>query len=375
MSGNPGAPTLRASPRREGRASLPVVSTLLGGCGIAGCVVALLHGPGVLVFFLAGLGIMPVARLLGLSTEALAVHIGPVGGALVMTFFGNAPELIIGATALHAHQGAIVKASIAGSILSNAMLVAGGVFLVGGWRREHITFNRLATSTSVTQLAIALVGLLVPAVFVLTGGASARPQTVLHLSIAVAVILIACYLAAQIFALYTHRHLFTAATEVDAEELDQAWGWRRAVATLLASTLAIGVLAEVMVDVGLPPLIENLHWTSAFVGVILVAVIGNSAELAAAMGAARHGKLELAVRVGIEGAAQVALLMGPVLVLIGALLGSPIDLAFPTLTVLALAAAVTILHLVADDGEGTWLEGLQLLGAYVILAVAFFSYS
>jgi Ca2+:H+ antiporter len=292
-----------------------------------------------------------------------------------MTFFGNAPELIIGAAALHAHQGAIVKASIAGSILSNAMLVVGCVFLIGGWRREHIPFNRLATATSVTQLAIAVLGLLIPAAFVLSGGADAQPATVTHLSLAVSVVLVTCYVVAQVFALRTHRHLFAAASASDEEEIEHAWGWRQATAVLLGSTLAIGVLAEALIDDGLPTVISNLGWSDTFVGVVVVAVIGNAAELAAAVGAARHGKLDLAVRVGIEGASQVALLLGPVLVLLGSLLGTPIDLAFPGLLVLAVTAAVFILHLVASDGEGTWLEGVQLLGAYLILAVAFFMHA
>ncbi len=347
-----------STPPPPSSTGLPLVSLVLGGCGLAGYLLGVAHGHGLVVFFLTGLGIMPWARLLGLATEALALHIGPVAGALVMTFFGNAPELIIGGIAVRQGQGAVVQARIAGSILSNALLVVGCVFVIGGWTRDHVSFSRLATSTSVTQLALALLGLLIPAAFVLSGGADARPETVQHLSLAVAVILITCYVGAQVFALRTHRHLFMATADVDAEEHAMTWGWQRATLVLLVSTLVIGALAETLVSEGLPALIDHLGWSTTFVGVVLVALIGNAAELFAAVGAARHGKLELAVRVGIEGAGQVALLMGPFLILLSAVLGAPIDLAFPGLLVLAVTAAVFILHLVAEDGEGTWLEGM-----------------
>jgi len=162
---SPGPPPRASAPPTDGQGAhrespppppsstgLPLVSLILGGCGLAGYLLGVAHGPGLVVFFLTGLGIMPWARLLGLATEALALHIGPVAGALVMTFFGNAPELIIGGIALRQGQGAVVQASIAGSILSNALLVVGCVFVIGGWTRDHVSFSRLATSTSVTQL-------------------------------------------------------------------------------------------------------------------------------------------------------------------------------------------------------------------------------
>jgi Ca2+:H+ antiporter len=289
-----------------------------------------------------------------------------VGGLLNATF-GNATELIIAIVALLNSQYALVKASLVGSILGNILAVVGLAFLAGGLRRERQHFDRTAAGAGGTQLVLAATALLVPTVLVAT---SRIPAADLEwLSIVTAVILLLGYAAGLIFSLRTHAHLYS-------EEAEEAlhgpgWGVRNAVVVLLLATVAVAFLSEWLVE-GVKGVTEGLGWTPAFVGVILVALIGNAAEHASAVTVAMRDKVDLSLAIALGSATQIALFVAPVLVLLGLVIGHPMNLLFETFEVAAAVIAVALANQVIRDGESTWLEGVQLLAVYAVLAVAFF---
>jgi Ca2+:H+ antiporter len=325
------------------------------------------HWSPALLFFTSGFAIVPLARYIGLSTEELATRVGPAAGGLLNATFGNATELIIGIFALQAGLYDVVKASLVGSILGNILAVLGLSFLVGGWKRERQYFNRTAASAAGAQLTLAGGALLVPAVLAATSRVS--NLTMSHLSMTTAFVLIAAYVAGLFFTLRTHAHLFT---EEQAEVLEgHGWGMRRSVVVLLISTVVVAVLSELLVD-GVKGITEHLGWTQMFVGVILIALLGNAAEHTSAVTAAIHDQMDLALTIALGSATQIALFVAPVLVITGSLIGHPLDLLFDTFEVAAVIIAVTLANLLIADGESTWLEGAQLLAVYAILAVAFF---
>jgi Ca2+:H+ antiporter len=328
-----------------------------------------LHWNSAVLFFTSGLAIVPLARYIGLSTEELASRIGPAAGGLLNATFGNAPELIIGAFALKAGLYEVVKASLVGSILGNILAVLGFSFLAGGWRRERQYFNRTAASAAGAQLTLAGGALLVPAVLAATSPVS--NLTLSHLSMMTAFILLAAYGAGLFFSLRTHSHLYTPSEEQDASPHGNGWGVRRCVIVLLASTVVVAVLSELLVD-GVKGVTAHLGWTQMFVGVILIALLGNAAEHTSAVTAAVHDRMDLVLSIALGSATQIALFVAPALVITGSLIGHPLDLLFNTFEVAAVIIAVTLANLLIADGESTWLEGAQLLAVYAILAAAFY---
>jgi len=330
---------------------------------------ALHRGPAA-VFFLSGLAIVPLARYIGLATEELAGRFGPAVGGLLNATFGNATELIIAVIALQAGLYDIVKASLIGSVLGNLLPVLGMAFLFGGWRRERQRFDPTAAGASGAQLAVAASALLVPALLVAT--APVTPGAAYGLSVAVAVVLLLTYGAGLLFSLRTHAHLYSEEQE-EAIHGTPRWSMRRAIVALLLATVGVAVLSELLVR-GVAGLTGGLHWSPVFVGVILVAILGNAAEHASAVTAAMRDRMDLSVSIALGSAGQIALFVAPVLVLLGALLGHPMDLLFDRFEVAAVVVAVALVNLVVKDGESTWLEGVQLLAAYAVLAVAFFAH-
>ena len=328
-----------------------------------------LHWNSAVLFFTSGLAIVPLARYIGLSTEELASRIGPAAGGLLNATFGNAPELIIGAFALKAGLYDVVKASLVGSILGNILAVLGFSFLAGGWRRERQYFNRTAASAAGAQLTLAGGALLVPAVLAATSPVS--NLTLSHLSMMTAFILLAAYGAGLFFSLRTHAHLYTSGEEQDAGPHGNGWSVRRCVIVLLASTVVVAVLSELLVD-GVKGVTVHLGWTQMFVGVILIALLGNAAEHTSAVTAATHDRMDLVLSIALGSATQIALFVAPALVNTGSLIGHPLDLLFNTFEVAAVIIAVTLANLLIADGESTWLEGVQLLAVYAILAAAFY---
>lgn len=318
----------------------------------------------VILFFLAAFAIVPLAKFISTSTEDLATRTNPVLGGLLSASFGNAPELIIGVFALKAGLVDLVKASIAGSIIGNLLLVLGLAMFSGGWRREKQTFNKTGILAQATTLFLATIALIVPAIFFQS---ATEAVAVEGLSVLVSLVLMCMYGASLIFSLHTHKHLY----QEHAGKFEPRWSTARAIATLFVATLAVAWVSDILVN-SVEPLAARLGWSQLFIGVILVAVVGNAAENAAAVLIARKNRMDVALQISIGSASQIVLLVAPVLVLLGALLGQPMNLVFSTLELVATVLAVVIVNFVVLDGESNWLEGLQLLAAYVIMAIAFF---
>ena len=332
--------------------------------------VRFLHLGEVWLFITAAAAIIPLAKILGTATEELAVKVGSGVGGLLNATFGNATELIIAFFALQAGLYEIVKASITGSILGNVLFVLGLSIFLGGLGREKQVFNRVAAGASSSQLTLATIGLLIPAAFVFTSPATAATQSLREpLSIGVALVLLGSYAAQLFFFLRTHKHLYS---EEDEEAMHgETWSIRHSIIVLIGATVLVAVMSEILVE-GVQYLTHTLGLNELFVGVILVALIGNAAEHLTAVTVAIKDKMDLAVNIAMGSTLQVALFVAPVLVLLGFFIGRPLDLVFNLFELIALALTMLIVNAITNDGESNWFEGVQLLAAYAILAVAFF---
>jgi Ca2+:H+ antiporter len=322
---------------------------------------------GTLTFFLAALAIVPLAHWMGSATEAIAHRLGAGLGGLMNATFGNAAELIIALVALRAGETAVVKASITGSVLGNLLLVLGAAVFAGGLRRERQVFNATAVLSGVALMYLAVTGLVIPDLFHLALGPPAAPL-MRQLSLAVSVVLLLLYVLSLLFSLKTHARLFEGE---DAGAGESRWSVRLAVMVLLAATVATVLVAEVLVH-ALDPAIASLGLTPTFVGVVVIAVVGNAAEHSTAVLMALRNRVEVAFSICFESSKQIALLVAPLLVLISGPLGHPLTLEFSHLEVMALAIATGATTIIALDGESNWLEGAMLLGVYALLAIVFF---
>ncbi len=323
-------------------------------------------------FLTSALAIVPMAKLLGTATEELAARVGSGLGGLLNATFGNATELIIAFFALQAGLTTVVKASITGSIIGNLLFVLGLSIVAGGARREKQTFNATAASASSSQMTVAVAALIIPAVFVAASATTSHSAATLEgISLAVAAILLLTYLAQLLFSLRTHAHLYH--DEAVAEVGSEVWSVRKALAILGISAIIIGFLSEFLVQ-GVEYLTSTLGWSELFVGVILVAIVGNAAEHMSAVTVALKDRMNLSMSIALGSSTQIALFVAPALVFIGFLMGgnSQLTLLFHPVEIVAIALAVLIVDIISRDGESNWLEGVQLLAVYAILAVAFF---
>jgi Ca2+:H+ antiporter len=333
---------------------------------------AILSGDATITFVSAALAIIPLAGILGETTEVLAERVGTRVGALLNASFGNAAELIITITAIRAGLIEVVKASITGSILGNLLLVLGLSILVGGLKNGYQHFDRRGVSVMMTTMTIAVIGLVIPAVFSHSIEQS-NQVSVEYLSIGVAIALLIGYLLSL---------LFTLRLEADkphpssAENRPRAIGpkiqsARQALAVLVLGIVLVAVLSEILVQ-SVEPLIRAQGLTELFVGVVIVPIIGNAAEHLVAVEMALKNRMELALGVALGSSMQIALFVAPLLVFMSLALGHELTLVFNQFELAALAAGVVIAVLISLDGESNWLEGAQLLIVYAILALAFF---
>jgi Ca2+:H+ antiporter len=323
------------------------------------------------VFLTAALSLVPLAGLIGLGTEELARRSGPAWGGFLNATFGNAAELIIAIVALHDGHIALVKASITGSIVGNLLLVLGLSFFVGGLGRRSQKFNRTAATNTAAMLFLAVVALIMPAVFdlALYGSLAAHPAAIDRLSLWSALVLIAAYGGSLIYAFTSQRDLFrtTHEGEHDAPRLSPS----EALGVLAAGTILTTIQAEILVG-ALQPALAGFGFTEMFVGVIVIAVIGNAAEHYSAITAARRDQMTLAVEISVGSSAQIALLVAPAVVLYSMAIGRPMTLLFNAFEISAIALSVLATVIVVVDGESNWVEGLQLMSVYLILALAFY---
>jgi Ca2+:H+ antiporter len=339
------------------------------------------HADPVLIFAASALGVIPTAALMGRATEELAVRSGPGIGGLLNVTFGNAPELIIALFALGAGLHEVVKASIIGSILGNILLVMGAAMFVGGLKRERQTFDRTAASVQSLMVLLAVAALVMPALFELIEGQGLPnpgderinyDATVEELSFATAIFLILTYAAGLIFSLRTHRALFNPVGEEEEHVHDDTWSVRTAVIALAGAGLLVGLMSEILVG-SISEASESIGLSEFFVGVIVVATVGNAAEHWVAVLVAAKNKMDLAVNISIGSSAQIALFVAPVLVLTSFVLGPhPMPLVFNGFEIGAALLAVIIANQVTQEGESTWFEGLQLLALYVVFGLAFY---
>jgi Ca2+:H+ antiporter len=330
------------------------------------------------IFATSALGIIPTAALMGRATEELAARSGPGIGGLLNVTFGNAPELIIALFALGEGLHEVVKASLIGSIIGNTLLVMGAAFFIGGLGRREQTFEVRGVSVQTTMLLAAGTAMVMPAIFELVEGKGLPSpgaeqidfgSTVEHLSLVVAIVLIVVYIAGLIFSLKTHRDIFN--PEYEDEE---TWGWsvRTAVLMLAIAGVAVGVMSEVLVG-SISEASHSIGLSEFFIGAIIVAIVGNAAEHWVAVLVAHKDKMDLAVNIAVGSSAQIALFVAPVLVLCSFFIGpGPMPLVFNGFELGGVLFAALLANYVTQDGRSNWFEGVQLLAAYVILAVAFY---
>ncbi len=342
----------------------------------------LAHAEATLIFGAAALGVVPTAALMGRATEELAARTGPgIGGFLNVTF-GNFPELVIAFFALNAGLQEVVKASLIGSILGNILLVMGLAMLVGGAKRERQFFDRTAANVQVLMLLLAAAALVLPAAYELIDGGRLPsvgeeevnyPNEVETMSFVAAIVLLATYAGGLMFSLRTHRSLFNPTGE-EEHHAGEAWSIRRSVITLAIAGVAVGLMSEILVG-SIQEASEGIGISEFFVGLIVVAIVGNAAEHWVAIYFAAKDKMDLAVNISIGSSAQIALFVGPVLVLLSFVPGigdHPMSLVFNGYELVAVLLAILVANFVVNEGESTWFEGLQLLALYTVLGVVFF---
>jgi len=320
------------------------------------------------VFVVSAIAILGLAWVVGLSTERLGSLTGPRVGGILNATFGNIAELIIAFFALQAGLIEVVKASLTGSIIGNLLLVLGASILVGGLRHGIQTFSARVASSNASLLVLAVIGLFVPAVFAFT--TNPEQGTLTEESVLIAFALIAGYVLSLVYQ-FTNPDETLGGHGESAGHGGPAWTVRVAVIVLIVAAALLAVLSEILVD-SIETFIESFGLSAFFVGVVIVPTIGNLAEHLVAVQLAAKDKMEFAMAVSFGSSLQVALFVAPVLVIIGALLGQPMDLVFTPLEVAAVAAAVGISALIALDGESNWLEGALLTLVYIILAISFF---
>jgi Ca2+:H+ antiporter len=336
-----------------------------------------MHASPLAIFIASALAIAPLASVLGESTGALASHCGPAVGGILSATMGNATEMIIAFFALRAGHINVVKASLSGSIIGNLLLVLGLSLVIGGARYPVQRFSRTTSTMNSTTLMIAVAALVMPAVFNLTlfGTLQHRDINLEHLSLWTSGVLIALYLLNMLFVFRTHRNVFQQTShEKDgegAEAAEPTASRTHAIFSLALATILIAVMSEILVD-QIAPVTKALGMTELFVGVIVVALVGNAAENSTAIMMARRNKMELSMAIATGASTQIALFVAPVLVFISVAIGHPMTLVFNGFEIAAIILSVLIVEMISSDGETNWFEGAQLLAVYAIVAVAFY---
>jgi Ca2+:H+ antiporter len=334
----------------------------------------LLHASPIVVWTLSAAAIVPLSGYLGRATEEISAYTGPTLGGLLNATLGNLAELIIAFLALRAGLVELVKASITGSILGNLLLVLGAAQLAGGLRHKVQRFSVALAGLSISLLVVAVIGLVIPALFLATHNDPLHAAT-RRVSVGVAALLMIGYALSLVYSMGTHRSVFGEGSDVAREQhspdLSAHWSLGRSIAVLIGAAATVGWLSELLVG-STEATIAGLGLSQVFVGIIVVPIIGNAAEHSSAVMMAMRNRMDLAVSIAIGSSAQVALLIAPILVFAGYALGRPMDLAFNTFEVVAVALAVAVATSSVRDAESHWLEGAFLLLVYGMLGVAFF---
>jgi Ca2+:H+ antiporter len=334
----------------------------------------------IVVFAASALAIVPLAGLMGDATEALAEYLGPTLGGLLNATLGNAPEIIISLFALHRGLIGIVKSSLTGSIIGNLLLGLGVSMVAGGIKVKTQKFDSHVARINGALLVLASFGLIIPAIY--RHSPVADKVVTREVSLEIAVVLFLVYLSSVVFTLVTNRPVVgksgvkaeqkaAGVPTAEVETIEVGWSRNKALAILAAVTIGLAIMSEVLTG-ALDPATKSLGITPLFAGVFLLAVVGNAAELINAVRFARKDKMDLAIGVTVGASTQVALLVAPVLVFAGFLLGVDMNLLFTRYELWAVILAVFITRTLIYDGESTWLEGLMLIAIYLMLGIGFF---
>jgi Ca2+:H+ antiporter len=332
------------------------------------------HADHLVLFVISAIALIPLAKLIGDSTEHLATHYGPTAGSLLNVTFGNAAEIIIAVTAISAGLLDLVKASITGAIIGNILLILGLSVIVGGFRYKEQSFSRENIGTQSSMLFLAIIGLAVPTILASTILSPSENQgQVQLLSDALAIILLIVYILGIVFTFVTHKNLFT--PPETAEDIQESqgthWSKKKSFLLLAASMAGVIVVSEILVA-SVETTGEELGFGQLFVGAIIVGIVGNAAEHSSAILLARKGKMELSIGIAAGSGTQIALFVVPILVFAGIAMGQPFTLVFTLLELATIFLAAIILNLIVHDGRSNWFEGVMLTAVYIIIAIAFF---
>jgi Ca2+:H+ antiporter len=329
----------------------------------------LTHASPTWVFLFCCLAILPLAGLMGEATEHITHHTGPGVGGLMNASFGNAAELIIAFIALRAGETEIVKASLTGSIIGNMLMVLGLSMLLGGWKHKELKFSRIAGESSSSVMVLAVVALVIPAIYAnVTQHKS--PEHIESLSLDISWVLLFTYAASLVFSLKSHKDLF-AAERADDEHDGPVWSVGKSIGVLIVAAGFVGWISEFLVH-AVGEAGATMGMSKVFMGVVVVAIVGNAAEHSTAILVAMKGKMDLSLGIAMGSSMQIALFVAPVLVIAGHFMGQPLGLEFTILEVVAVFLSVGAVSLLVIDGRTNWFEGVQLLAIYTILAMAFY---
>jgi Ca2+:H+ antiporter len=349
------------------------------------------HSEPLLIFIFAAIALTPLAKLIGDSTEHLAIHFGTTIASLLNVTFGNAAEIIIGIVALSAGLVNLVKASIIGSIIGNILLIFGLSLVVGGLKQKEQFFNKENTGYQSSMLFLAIIGLAIPTILSIT---VLNPTTEVSLvgqgniqfiSDVLAFVLLGVYIASIIFTFVTHKHLFAIPTlereggnkahkDIDNQRqhpYDSHWSKKKSILLLGAGVIGVVLVSEVLVS-SVEVTIIKFGYGEMFVGAIIVGIVGNAAEHSSAIMLARRGKLDLSIGIAAGSGTQVAIFVVPILVIAGIVLNRPFNLVFTIYELAVVFLAALILNFIAHDGKSNWFEGIMLTAVYIMIAVGFF---
>lgn len=327
------------------------------------------NASGTIMFLLSCASIIPLAGLMGEGTEEISFYSGPKIGGFLNGTFGNATELIISIFALKEGLFEVVKSSIAGAVIGNILLVIGASMFAGGLKYKSQKFNKKVTEVTSSMLLFAVIGLCVPALFTHALDANLLNTKYEGLSIFVAIVMIIIYSLSLYFSFSTHKHLYVT-TEENITETKAKWSLKKAIFILIIATILIAIESEFLVN-GIEDITASLGWSEFFVGIILIPIIGNVAEHTTAIIMALKDKMDVALEIAIGSSLQIILFVAPILIFIS-LLFTPMSIIFNQFELIALIASVLIANRVSHDGESNWLEGIQLLAVYLIIAASFF---
>ena len=319
-----------------------------------------------LVFATAALAIIPLAGLMGEATEEISVYSGPRIGGFLNATFGNATELIIAFFALREGLFEVVKASIVGSVIGNILLVLGLSMILGGCKFKTQSFNKKAVEVSSSMLLFSVIGLSIPAIFTHTIKNDLLTSKYEGLSIAVALIMFLIYILGLYFSFFTHKDIYGSEHK---EEVESKWSLKKSISILIIATVCIALESEFLIG-SVEAMTESIGLSEFFVGIIIIPIIGNAAEHSTAVVMALKNKMDIAVEIAIGSSLQIILFVSPILIFLS-LLFKPMSIIFNEFELVSLIVAVVIANRVSGDGESNWLEGVQLVAVYIILAICF----